>query len=85
MLHKLTITVEDDVYEGLHRVVGRGQIGRFLANLARPHVTGAGSLKAAEGLGCTGYRGPARTDAQIKRAVKAGVRARWAKSQKKAG
>ena len=35
---KLTITVEDSVYEGLHRVVGRRNISRFLNDLARPHV-----------------------------------------------
>ena len=36
---KLTITVEDAVYKGLHRVVGRRNISRFLNELARPHVT----------------------------------------------
>ncbi|NOZ77588.1 MAG: addiction module antitoxin [Acidobacteria bacterium] len=38
MRRKLTITVEDDVYEGLHRVIGRGKISRFLEDLARPYV-----------------------------------------------
>ena len=38
MSKKLTITVDDDVYEGLHRVVGRRRISRFLNDLARPHV-----------------------------------------------
>ncbi len=35
---KLTITVEDAVYRGLHKVVGRRNISRFLNDLARPHV-----------------------------------------------
>ena len=35
---KLTITVERPVYEGLHRLVGRGRISAFLNNLARPYV-----------------------------------------------
>jgi len=39
MTKKLTITVEDEVYEGLHRVVGPRRISRFLNDLARPHVT----------------------------------------------
>jgi predicted CopG family antitoxin len=39
MAKKLTITVEDDVYEGLHKVIGRRRISRFLNDLARPHVT----------------------------------------------
>ena len=37
-VRKLTITVDEDVYTGLHRVVKRGQISRFLSDLARPHV-----------------------------------------------
>ena len=40
MTRKLTITVEDAVYDGLHNVVGRRRISRFLNDLARPHVTG---------------------------------------------
>jgi predicted CopG family antitoxin len=39
MAKKLTITVEDEVYEGLHRVIGARRISRFLNDLARPHVT----------------------------------------------
>ncbi len=38
MRKKLTITVDEEVYEGLHRVVGRRRISRFLTELARPHV-----------------------------------------------
>ena len=38
MRKKLTITLEEDVYEGLQQSVGRGKIGRFLEELARPHV-----------------------------------------------
>lgn len=38
MSRKLTINVSDEVYEGLHRTVGRRRISQFLDNLARPHV-----------------------------------------------
>ena len=38
MSKKLTILIEDSVYEGLHRVVGRGSISKFIEDLARPHV-----------------------------------------------
>ncbi len=38
MQHKLTITVDDSVYQGLLAVIGRGNISRFLNDLARPHV-----------------------------------------------
>jgi predicted CopG family antitoxin len=40
MSKKLTITVEDEVYAGLHSVIGRRRISRFLNDLAHPHVTG---------------------------------------------
>jgi predicted CopG family antitoxin len=38
MRRKLTITVAEDVYEGLRRVVGPRHISMFLETLARPHV-----------------------------------------------
>lgn len=46
MTRKLTISIDDRVYEGLHAVVGRGNIGKFLEDLARPLVL-AESLAAA--------------------------------------
>ena len=38
MRKKLTITVDEKVYEGLHQVVGRQRISRFIEDLVRPHV-----------------------------------------------
>lgn len=38
MRRKLTITLDDEVYEGLYRRVGKRKISRFLEALARPHV-----------------------------------------------
>ena len=38
MQKKLTITVDEDVYEGLHRRIGRRKISRFVQELVRPHV-----------------------------------------------
>jgi hypothetical protein len=38
MTRKLTITIDDRVYEGLHAIIGRGNNGKFLENLARPFV-----------------------------------------------
>ncbi len=40
MPKKLTITVDAEVYNGLHTVIGRRRISRFLNDLARPHVVG---------------------------------------------
>ncbi|HZF11761.1 MAG TPA: addiction module antitoxin [Thermoanaerobaculia bacterium] len=38
MQKKLTITVDEQVYAGLHEVVGRHKISRFIEALVRPHV-----------------------------------------------
>ena len=38
MRRKLTITVSEAVYEGLHRTIGRRRISQFIEQLARPHV-----------------------------------------------
>jgi predicted CopG family antitoxin len=38
MRKKLTITLDEHVYEGLHQVVGRRKISRFIEDLVRPHV-----------------------------------------------
>ena len=39
MVRKLTITVDEDVYEGLRAKVGPRRISRFLNDLAKPLVT----------------------------------------------
>ncbi len=41
MQKKLTITVDEEVYNGLHRVIGRRRISQFIEDLVRPHVIGA--------------------------------------------
>ncbi|MEP7341796.1 MAG: hypothetical protein ABI977_28950 [Acidobacteriota bacterium] len=38
MQKKLTITVDEEVYAGLHEVIGRRNISRFIESLARPYV-----------------------------------------------
>ena len=40
MHKKLAIIVDEKVYEGLHRVIGRGVISQFIAELVRPYVVG---------------------------------------------
>ena len=61
MTRKLTITVDDAVYEGLFRKVGPRRISRFLEALARPHVIEEG-LEAA-------YRDMAADEAREAEAV----------------
>ena len=38
MQKKLTITVDEQVYAGLHSVIGRRNISQFINSLVRPHV-----------------------------------------------
>ena len=38
MQKKLTITIDERVYDGLHAVVGRRKISGFIEKLVRPHV-----------------------------------------------
>jgi hypothetical protein len=40
MRKKLTITIDQRVYDGLHTVIGRRRISRFIESLVRPHVVG---------------------------------------------
>jgi hypothetical protein len=40
MQKKLTITIDERVYDGLHNVIGRRRISRFIESLVRPHVLG---------------------------------------------
>lgn len=47
MQRKLTITISDEVYRGLHKEIGRGEISRFIESLVRPHVIGDEALEAA--------------------------------------
>lgn len=40
MQRKLTITIDEQVYEGLHKVIGPRKISQFIEGLVRPHVLG---------------------------------------------
>jgi hypothetical protein len=40
MQKKLTITIDERVYNGLRTVVGRRRISSFIESLVRPHVIG---------------------------------------------
>jgi hypothetical protein len=40
MQKKLTITVDERVYDGLHTVVGPRRISQFIESLVRPFVVG---------------------------------------------
>ena len=38
MQKKLTITIDEAVYDGLHSVIGPRRISQFIESLVRPHV-----------------------------------------------
>ena len=38
MQKKLTITVDEEVYDGLHKAIGPRKISRFVQEIVRPHV-----------------------------------------------
>ena len=40
MQKKLTITIAEDVYDGLYAVVGKRKISQFIEQLVRPYVLG---------------------------------------------
>ena len=46
MPRKLTITIADEVYRGLRRQIGRGEISRFIEGLVRPSVVATDDLEA---------------------------------------
>ena len=38
MQKKLTLTINKDIYEGLHNTIGPRKISKFIEDLVRPHV-----------------------------------------------
>ena len=38
MQKKLTLTIDEEVYNGLHAVIGQRKISRFIEDIVRPHV-----------------------------------------------
>ena len=38
MQKKLTITIDSEVYEGLHKIIGPRKISKFVQEAVRPHV-----------------------------------------------
>ncbi|NQU62965.1 MAG: addiction module antitoxin [SAR324 cluster bacterium] len=38
MQKKLTISIDEQVYHGLHQVIGPGKISKFIEKLVKPHV-----------------------------------------------
>ncbi len=60
MRKRLTISLNEEVYEALYSVVGRGNISRFIENLVRPHVVPIDTTEIAES-----YRQKAEEEARL--------------------
>jgi hypothetical protein len=56
MVRKLTITVDEDVYAGLHTKIGPRRISRFLNDLAKPLVTEDALLEGYRAMAADGLR-----------------------------
>jgi hypothetical protein len=56
MQKKLTITVDERVYAGLHQVIGRYKISRFIESLVRPHVISTDLVAAYRDMGADEVR-----------------------------
>ena len=41
MRKKLTVTIDEEVYEGLRKIIGPRKISKFIEELVRPHVVNA--------------------------------------------
>jgi predicted CopG family antitoxin len=41
MHKKMTITLDEEVYDGLYRTIGKRKISQFIEDLLGPHVMGA--------------------------------------------
>ena len=44
MQKKLTVTIDEEVYNGLRTVIGPRKISRFIEELVRPHVVETGHI-----------------------------------------
>jgi hypothetical protein len=51
MQKKLTITLDEEVYQGLYRVIGRRRISQFIESVIRPHVITPALLQAYQQMG----------------------------------
>jgi metal-responsive CopG/Arc/MetJ family transcriptional regulator len=87
-MKKLTLTLEDQLYEDLHRHVGQGQIGRFIAEAVRPRLArmaAANDTQAVSAFGMLAHRAKPGTEADIHAAQHEYMRKRYANKLSAAG
>ncbi len=70
-MQKLTLSVPDDIYEGLHRQVGKGQISHFVSEKVRPYLMPAKTGKVDDFIGCLKQYAKPVTPAEAERRKRA--------------
>ena len=78
-MQKLTLLVPDDIYEGLHRQVGKGRISQFVSGKVRPYLKPAKTGKPEDFFGCLKHLARAVTPEAVEKAKRETMRKRWAK------
>jgi hypothetical protein len=76
MQKKLTITLDEAVYDGLHRVIGRRRISRFIEELVRAHILAhelEGTMSRGRAGGRRGYRAALPRRLVVWRRLRGGV------------
>jgi hypothetical protein len=84
-MKKLTLLVEDDLYDDLHRSVGRGNIGRFVAESVRPklaQMAAANDANAQSAFGVLHKYARPFTKAQVEEAKRKYMAERYAQRLK---
>ena len=56
MQKKLTVTIDEEVYDGLRTVIGPRKISRFIEDLVRPHVVKRDLYAAYKEMAADGIR-----------------------------
>lgn len=77
-MQKLTLLVEDDLYEALHRQVGRGKISHFVSEKVRPYLKSAKTGKPEDFFGCLKKYARPVTKEEAERLKSEYFRERWA-------
>ncbi len=76
-MRKLTLLLDDDIYEGLHRVAGRGHIGSFVSEKVRPYLVSPKQGRLEAVAGCLAHRARPGAQQDLDRAKVEYMRQRW--------
>lgn len=80
MLRKLTIHLDDEVYQALYKIAGQGNISQFVDRLIRSHLNKFPRVSVADGRGCVAHKGRIATEEDIKRATRESACRRWVRT-----